>query len=331
MFPPRREASSIRPMSRAVLTACLLALTTGNAFAQSFPTKPLTLICPCAPADTHDQYLRALAQIASKYLGQPVTVENIVGESATLGPATMARSARPDGYTLSQLRINSFRVPHMRRVSWDPLKDFTYIIGLAAGTIGVAVKSDSQIKTLNELIEYAKANPGRLLYGVSGPGGTPHLVMEELGLKAGARFRHVPGPQIEAAKALIDGRIQAISGTVIWAAYVDSGAFRLLVTFGEKRSRWNAPTARELGFDILAYAPFGLVAPKGLDPKLTKLLHDAFYRALDDPEYDKLLNRLDMVDWYKSSEDYAEWAVDQFKFQRALIERTIGLGGGLRP
>lgn len=68
------------------------------------------------------------------------------------------------------------------------------------------------------------------------------------------------------------------------------------------------------------------VGPKGMDPKVVKLLHDAFNRTLDDPEYDKLLRRFDMVDWYKSSEDYAEWAVDQFKFQRNLIERTIGLG-----
>ena len=70
-----------------------------------------------------------------------------------------------------------------------------------------------------------------------------------------------------------------------------------------------------------------IVAPKGLDPTRIKILHDAFNRALDDPEYDRLLKRLDMVDWYKSSEDYAEWAVDQFGFQRALIERTIGFGG----
>lgn len=67
-----------------------------------------------------------------------------------------------------------------------------------------------------------------------------------------------------------------------------------------------------------------------MDPRVTKVLHDAFNRALDDPEYDKLVTRLDMVDWYKSSEDYAEWAVDQFRFQRALIERTIGLGQGVR-
>ena len=67
-----------------------------------------------------------------------------------------------------------------------------------------------------------------------------------------------------------------------------------------------------------------------MDPARTKILHDAFYRALDDPEYDKLLRRLDFVDWCKSSEDYAEWAIDQFRFQRGLIERTIGLGRGLQ-
>jgi tripartite-type tricarboxylate transporter receptor subunit TctC len=308
------------------LVACLLALISGNALAQNFPTKPLTLICPTGPATTTGIYVRGFAQIASKYLGQPVVVANKPGGTNTLGPASMVDTARPDGYTLSQLMINAFRVPHMRRVSWDPLKDFTYVIGLAGYTFGVVVTSDSEIKTLKDLIEYAKANPGRIRYGLSEPGGTPHLIMEELGLKVGAKFLHVPGRDIDAAKALIAGRIDAISGTVVWAPGVDSGALRLLVTFGERRSRWNAPTAMELGLDILSYSPFGIVGPKGMDPKITKLLHDAFYRTLDDPEYDQLLRRLDMVDWYKSSEDYAEWAVDQLKFQRALIERTVGLG-----
>ena len=101
------------------------------------------------------------------------------------------------------------------------------------------------------------------------------------------------------------------------------------MTFGEKRSRWNAPTARELDFEILSYSPFGIVAPKGMEPKLIKQLHDAFKRALDDPEHIRLLAQLDLVYWYKSSEDYADWAVDQFKFQRKLIERTIGLSTAL--
>lgn len=313
-------------LARAAFVACLVALIAGNALAQSFPTKPITLICPVA-SGAIDRYLRSFAQVASKYLGQPVVIENKPGELGTLGPAT-ARTARPDGYILSMFTIMSLRVPHMARVDWDPIKDFTYVIGLADFSHGVAVKSDSRFNTLKDLIDYAKANPGSLRYGSRAHGFTSHLVMEELGFKTGARLLRVPsGGTAEAAKALIDGRIMAISDTISeLRADVESGAFRLLVTFGERRTNLSAPTATELGLDVLAYTPLGIVAPKGLDPRLTKLLHDAFNRALDDPEYEKLLTRLDMVDLYKSSEDYAEWAADQFKFQRALIERTIGLG-----
>lgn len=312
------------------LVACLLALISGNVLAQGFPARPLTLFCPYQAASTPDRHLRAFAQIASKYLGQPVMVENKQGGVTTLGPATMATTARPDGYTLSQLTIMAFRVPHMARVTWDPLKDFTYVIALADFNFGVVVKFDSQFKTLTDLIDYAKANPGRLLYSSPTYGFTSHLVMEEMGLKAGARLQRVPGFIADSAAALRDGRIMAISDTnTNWGPHVDAGAFRLLATFGERRSRWNAPTAMELGLDILSYAPFGIVAPKGMDPKLTKLLHDAFKLALDDPEHMKLLTQLDFVYLYKSSEDYADWAVDQFRFQRTLIERTIGLGTGL--
>jgi tripartite-type tricarboxylate transporter receptor subunit TctC len=105
---------------------------------------------------------------------------------------------------------------------------------------------------------------------------------------------------------------------------VDAGAFRLLVTFGEKRTKWNAPTAKELGIDIVSYSPYGIVGPKGMDPKVTKALHDAFKKTLDDPEHLKVLAQLDQVYWYKSSAEYAQWAADTLKAERATIER-VGL------
>jgi len=312
---------------RSILSfAFSLALFAGIASAQSFPEKPVTLISPFSPTGTSDQYLRGFAPIASKYLGQAVVVESMPGENGTRGPVTMAETAQPDGHSISLFPITALRIPHMRRVRWDPLRDFTYIIGLAANTFGVVVKSDSKFRTLKDLIDFAKANPGRLLYGGGEYGNSSHLVMEDLGIKTGAKFQFVGGGFGDASKDLIAGRLLALANSSAWASHVDSGAFRLLVTFGERRSRWNVPTAMELGLDILAYAPFGIVAPKGMNPLRTKFLHDAFNRTLDDPEYEKLLNRLDMVDWYKSSEDYAEWAADQFRFQKALIERTIGLG-----
>jgi len=310
-----------------ILVACLFALLAGSALGQGFPSKPLKLIVPFRPAGITDQFMRAFAQIASKHLGQPVVVDNQPGDGGTRAPGQMTRFTDPDGYVLSQLTITAFRWPHLTRVAWDPRTDFTYIIGIAAYAYGIVVKPDSQFKSLKGLIEYAKANPGRLAYGAPIPGGTAHLAMEDLGLKVGAKFmfqhyRNFP----EALPPLMDGRIMAYIDTTDWGADVDAGKLRLLVTFGEKRSRWNAPTAVELGINMLSYSPFGIVGPKGMDPKVVKLLHDAFNRALDDPEYDKVLRQFDIVDWYKSSEDYAEWAVDQFRFQRALIERTIGLG-----
>jgi tripartite-type tricarboxylate transporter receptor subunit TctC len=109
-----------------------------------------------------------------------------------------------------------------------------------------------------------------------------------------------------------------------WGRHVDSGAFRLLVTFGEKRTRWDAPTAKELGIDIVSYSPYGIVGPKGMDAQVVRTLHDAFRKALDDPEHLKLLQQFDQVYWYKSSEQFAQWAAETLKAERATLER-VGL------
>ena len=312
-------------MKGLVLVAFLFAFAAEKSLAQSFPAKPITLICPCPQILVQGQYWTTFTRVAEKHLGQPIIIEGPRGTVLQEGIERMARREAPDGHVIAVLPIPIFRLPHFARVRWDPLTDFTYIIGIAASTFGVVVKSDSQFKTLQNLIDFAKENPGRLFYGASQRGSTAHLAMEELGFKTGARFQPVHSTNaniVESVKALAEGRIMAISDNTEWGPYVDAGTHRLLATFGELRSRWNAPTTRELGFNVLAYSPFGIVAPRGLDPKLTKLLHDTFKRALDDPEYDKLLRQFELVDWYKSSEDYAEWAVDQFKFQRDLLKRT---------
>src|SRR5262249_33208297 len=151
----------------------------GSAWAQTFPAKPITLICPWPAGGGTDLHLRKLAELASKQLGQPVIVENRPGGSGTDGPAIMAKTARPDGYTISQLTTPAFRMPHMQKVDWDPLTDFSYIIGLAGYTFGIVVKSDSPLKSFEDLIAYAKANPGKLSYGTPGTGTSLHLAMEE--------------------------------------------------------------------------------------------------------------------------------------------------------
>ena len=295
------------------------------AYSQTFPVKPISMICPWPPGGSTDQHMRAFAQIASKYVGQNIVIENKPGAGGMLGPGVMAKTAQADGYTLSQLPVGAFRIPHMQKVDWDPLKDFTYIIGITGYTFGIVVKADSPWKTLKEMIDYAKANPGKFSYSSTGNGTSPHLLMEELAIKAGVQMLHVPYKgNADSTQALLGGHVMAQSDATGWGRHVDAGAFRLLVTFGEKRTKWNAPTAQELGIDIVSYSPYGWVAPKGMDPKVQKFLHDAFKKTLDDPEHLKVLAQFDQVYWYKSSEDYAKWAADTFKAERSTIER-VGL------
>jgi len=310
-------------MLRTVLAA--LALLAAPALAQNFPAKPITLICPWPPGGSTDTQLRKLAEIAQKHLGQPVLVENKTGASGTVGPGTMAVTARPDGYTLSQFHISVLRVPLMQASAFDPVKDFSFVIGMTGYTFGVVVKSDSPFKTFQDLINYAKANPGKMSFGSTGNGTSPHLLMEEVSLRTGAQFLHVPFKgNADSTQALMGGHVMAQSDATGWGRHVDAGTFRLLVTFGEKRTRWNAPTAKELGIDVVSYSPYGIAGPKGMDPQVVRVLHDAFKRALDDPEHLKLLQQLDQVYWYKSPGEFAQWAADTYRAERATLER-VGL------
>jgi tripartite-type tricarboxylate transporter receptor subunit TctC len=293
--------------------------------AQAFPARPITIVVPWQPGGATDLQLRKLAEIATPHLGQPVVIVNKPGAGGTLGPSTMAATAKPDGYTLSQYPISMIRLAHMQKAAWDPLKDFTFVIGLSGFTFGVVVKVDSPFKTLEDLIAWAKENPGKMSYGSNGTGTSPHLLVEELAAKAGVKLLHVPFKgSADAAQALMGGHVMAQSDATGWARFVDAGTLRLLVTFGEKRSKWNAPTAKELGYDVISYSPYGIVGPRGMDPAVVRVLHDAFRKALDDPEHHKTLQKLDQVYWYQSSEDFAKWAADTFRQEHATLER-LGL------
>src|ERR1700741_2339145 len=291
--------------------------------AQQFPSKPVTLIVPWPAGGSTDIYFRKLGEITAKHLGQPLVIENRPGGSGMKGPATMAKTAKPDGYTISQLTISAFRVPHMQKVDWDPINDFTYIIGLVGYTFGIVVRTESPFKTFNDLLAYARENPVKLSYATPGTGTSLHLAMEEIAAKANVQFLHIPFKgYADGATALMGGHVMVQIDSTGWARQVDQGAQRLLATLGDKSTRWKAPTVKEVGVDTVSNSPFGLVGPKGMPPQVVKVLHDAFKRSLDDPEYLKLLAQLDQPGWYQSGEDYAKWAAETFKAERATIERV---------
>lgn len=308
----------------SVLIGCAVPLA---APAQEFPSKPITIIVPWPAGGSTDLAMRAFAEAAAKQLKTTINIENKPGAGGTLGPINMAQTARPDGYTLAQMPMGMFRIPHMQKLAVDPLRDFTYIINLSGYTFGLVVRADSPWKTFREFLDYAKANPGKVTYGSTGTGTSPHLLIEAIAQREGIDLVHVPFKgNAELTSALLGGHIMAQSDATGWGPQVDAGRFRLLVTFGNQRTkRWpNVPTAKELGLGVVSNSPYGIVGPKGMDPKIVALLHDAFKRALEDPENLKVLDKYDQEVFYMNSEDYAKWARETFREERALIER-LGL------
>src|SRR5258708_27910848 len=195
-----------------------------SAMAQEFPSRPITLICPWPAGGSTDTHLRRFAEIAAKYVGQPVLIENRPGAGGTVGPGHLAQTAKADGYTLSQMHMGAFRIPHMQKLAWDPVRDFTYIIGLTGYTFGVVVKSESPFKSFRDLLDYAKANPGNMSYGSTGTGTSPHLLMEEVALKTGVQFLHVPFKgNADPTQARLGGHIRRAPTSSAYGPYSAAG------------------------------------------------------------------------------------------------------------
>ena len=131
-----------RPGLKIIFASVMLATMSGVAMALDYPNRSITLIVPWPAGGSTDVALRAIADVASKRLGQPIVVDNKAGGGGTVGPAIMAASAKPDGYTISQIPVPVFRLPLMQDVSWDAGKDFTYILNLTGYTFGITTNAE---------------------------------------------------------------------------------------------------------------------------------------------------------------------------------------------
>ena len=292
----------------------------------TYPSRPIRLMVGFGAGGPTDITFRKLAELASRQLGQTIIVENKPGVGATLAPSSMAKLDKPDGYTVAAGTAGLLRVPHMQKVDWDPLRDFTWIIGLGGYTFVLAVRADAPYKTAAELLAWAKANPGKLTIGTAGAGTTMHLLSEALGAAAGADVTHVGfKSSAEAATNLLGGHtLAAVDAAGSLLPHVEAGKLRILMSFDEQPPEWlpGVPTARNLGYDLAYPAPYGLVGPKGMPADVVKKLHDAFKAAIDSAEYRKLLETLRQTYWYRSPEAYEKWAREFYTSERSLVERA---------
>jgi len=312
-----------------VIFGCaLVAAVMSSAWAQSpYPYKPINLLIGYAPGGVVDVSERLLAGKAEKYLGQPFVITNNGGGGSSVAVAIIAKKS-PDGYNVSGCASTGLiRIPQFRSVPYQP-DDLVPIMHFGAPILtSLVVKSDSPWKTLKELVEYARKNPGKIKYSTTGVGSPMHLGMEYIAKQEGISWTHVPYPgTMPAFVALLGGHVHVQSGAAECVPYIKEGTVRLLATISERRVKTfpNVPTLRELGYDFFNETVFMFAAPKGTPQQIIDKLDNAFHRSMDDPEFISTMAKLELEPAYRNSADTKRYLDDAYvRIGRMITELKI--------
>jgi tripartite-type tricarboxylate transporter receptor subunit TctC len=283
----------------------------GNS-ADTYPSQPVTIVCGWAPGSMHDTLIRVLSRAAEKELGQPIVNENKAGAGGVIAKAYVVK-AKPDGYTLGTTVTATYIVqPQIRKTPYDPFKDVVDIMTFSEYNDGIAVKADAPWNTYEDVIAYAKANPGKFTYGHPGYGMMPHITMEHIAMKEGIKWQQVPfknGP--EAVNACLGGHVNAaVAGSSDLIPQVKAGKLKLLVIISG--NRWsatpNVQTIVEKGHDFYLLSYVGIYGPKGLPEPIRQKLDRVFKNAMKDRAFQDMLKQYTIDEAYMTGKDYtAKW------------------------
>lgn len=272
-----------------ILLAGAVELAGASVFAQGYPARPIHIIAPFPAGGGYDFLARLVGSEMTKTFGQPVIVENKSGANGNIGTDAAAKSA-PDGYTLlmggnSPLSLNVGLYP---KLPYDPLRDFEPISRVATQPNLFAANPKVPVKSVAELVQYAKANPGKLAYGSNGNGSPQHLAAELFKRMAGIDMVHVPYKgAAPTAAALLAGEVSVAFNIILLPLpYVQSGKLTGLAVASSKRSPLakNIPTMAELGYPIDIDTWYGLVAPAGVSKEIVAKLNAETVRILSLPD-----------------------------------------------
>ncbi len=299
----------------ALAIASLLVMLAGSLRAQpAYPAKPIDLLIGYAPGASGDLTERMLAGKAEKILGQPFVPVNNGGGSGAVAVTLGARKPA-DGYSiLGSSSTALVRVPLFKTVpyKWD---DVTPIMHFAAPVLtSLVVRSDSPWKTLKELVDYAKKNPGKVSYSTLGVGSPMHMAMEFIAKQEGGiKWTHVPYQgTMPAFMALLGGHVSVQLGSGECVPYIKDGTLRLLANVGEKRVKSfpDVPTLKELGYDYFNETVFLFAAPKATPQPVIDKLDRTFHQAMADPDFVNLLAKLELEPTYRNSADTTKYLRD---------------------
>ena len=299
----------------ALATLCFAAASASSPsvpWAQAYPTKAIRIVVPFPAGGTSDILSRAIGQKLTEEWKQPVIVDNRPGASANIGAEILVKSL-PDGYTLfCASTIHTINPSLYSKLSYDPVRDFTPITLIAATSQVLAVHPSVPVKTVKELIAYAKKRPGELNYSSAGNGSQPHLTAEMFKARAGIDIVHVPykgaPPQIA---DLLAGHVALTFGTSPTAVpHVRSGKLRALGVSTAKRitALPDVPTISEAGVPgFEASGANGLVGPAGMPPAIVERLNAAVVRIVNEPAMSKFLSDQGAEPWTTTPAEYAAY------------------------
>jgi tripartite-type tricarboxylate transporter receptor subunit TctC len=304
-------------------------LAAGHARAQAFPSRTITCVVAYGPGTGTDLLARQITERMGTLLGQRIVVENRPGASGMIGTESVAR-ARPDGYTIIFGNNQTFavNVSFQRDIRYDPIRDFTPIARLVSQDSVLVVNPRVPVRSVEELVRYAKANPERLNFGSPGAGASAHLAGETLNAAAGIRMTHVPYNNNQLFTDLLSGTISmSFYPYLTLKQHIESGALIALATTGGTRSPWlpQLPTMVELGYrDIVFTSWFGLYGPAGLPAEITGTLADAARRALEDPDLRRALSDSATRIEFGGPQDLASYTASEIERYKPIIDRAGG-------
>ena len=294
-----------------------------TAMGQAFPNKPITIYCGFVAGATTDLTARALASGAERLLKVPVVVENKPGGSATVCGALIA-GKKPDGYSVAALGSDAItRLPHLIKVSYNPMKDFTFIGQYARYIAGLCVLSDSPIKTIDEFIAYSKTHPD-MTYGSSGINSHQGMGIELFAKCKGLQLKHIPYKGgAEAVTAFLGKHTDFICGTGSHIPYVRQGVARLLfVHMTDKRDPNfpNVPTLKELGCEDIPANTITFIGPKGMSDPVANKLADTFRKVSEGPEFNKMLEQINLPYDFKTRQQLNKDFPAEFEWWKVRLK-----------
>lgn len=301
------------------LNKVLLAATAGLAMgiatvgpaSAEYPERSINMIVAASPGGGTDISARTLVPFLEKYLGgTTITVINKPGAGTEIGLTTLAKS-KPDGYTIGMLNIpHMIAIPIERKAAFN-LDSFELLANLVDDACAFNVSIDSPFKSLDDLVVYAKENPGAVTVGTSGIGGDDHLAMLMFEKAAGIKLTHVPFPSGAPVRAATMGSHIAVGAFNISEAveYAEEGQIRILGIMADKRVDMapDVLTFKEQGYDVVMASQRGMGAPSGIpQDRLVKIL-SAIEKSMKDPEFLETVKKMNIPMQYMPSEQYTAY------------------------